>query len=246
MEESFINSDSYIPLYEQVRLQLMEQITSGTWDDGSPLPSETKLAERFGVSRITIRQAVAEIARKGFLYKKQGKGTFVRVPDVYQLVGGAHSFLKNAEGMGSIPRTELAASEWKAAELPVAEKLHIPAGEQILFIRLLRYMDEELVGWQEIHTSPEIGSLVDLDELIKLQSLSLMLRVKGKWVVETRVEQGARLAGKKDVAFLHCPDHGPILYSTFEEYGPGGTIYCWSEAAFRADKFKWIFKVGGT
>jgi len=246
MDELLTDRDSYIPLYEQVRLKLMEQITSGTWDDGSPLPSESKLAEMFAVSRITIRQAVAEIARKGYLYKKQGKGTFVRNPDVYQLVGGAHSFLKNAEGMGSIPRTELAASEWRTADDTLAGKLNIPAGEQTLFIRLLRYMDDKLVGWQEIHTSPEIGSLVDLDELIKLQSLSLMLRVKGKWVVETRVEQGARLAGKKDVAYLRCPPNAPILYSTFEEYGPGGTIYCWSEAAFRADKFKWMFKVGGT
>jgi len=243
MEELKIDSNSYTPLYEQVRLKLMEHINSGEWDDGQPLPSEQRLSEMFGVSRITVRQAVTEIVRSGYLYRKQGKGTFVRNPDVYYLPSGAHNFQKNAEEMGKTPRTEVATGEWLKADKSVAGNLNIPVGEKYLSIRLLRYFDDEVVGWQTIHVSPEIGTLVDLDTLAEKQTLNPLLRVKGKRVTETRVEQGARLAEKIDADLLACAVNSPILYSIFKEYGAGGEIFSYSEVVFRADKFKWVFTV---
>ena len=243
MDELKIDPESYTPLYEQVRLRLMEQIINGNWDDGLPLPSELKLSEIFGVSRITIRQAVSEIVRSGYLTRKQGKGTFVRKPDVYYLTRGVNNFEKNAEETGKIPRTDVIAGEWLEADQVVAKNLNIPVGEKYLFIRLLRFLDNEVVGWQTIQVSPAIGPLVDLDTLAEKQTLNPLLRVTGKQVVETRVEQGARQATKVDVDFLGCAINSPILYSTFKEYGVDKEVYSFSEIVFRADKFKWTFTV---
>jgi DNA-binding GntR family transcriptional regulator len=245
MEDSHIDTDSFTPLYEQVRLKLMEQITSGLWDDGSPLPSELKLAENFGVSRITIRQAVSEIVRNGYLYRKQGKGTFIRNRDAYYLLGGVHNFLKNAQVMGKAARTDVIVDEWRAADEAVAGRLNLPVGDRFLFIKLLRYLDDEVVGWQTIHVSPEIGNLVDVDALTEKHALNPLLRIKGRRVAESQIVQGARLAGGDDIALLDCAPNSPILCSEYTEYGAEGKIYSFSEVAFRADRFKWVFKVVG-
>lgn len=63
---------------EQVFLQLQQLISEGKWKPGEKLPSENDLAEMFGVSRITVRQALQRLAAMGLLETRQGEGTFVQ------------------------------------------------------------------------------------------------------------------------------------------------------------------------
>jgi len=64
-------------LYIQIMRLLVDEIGKGTWGIGDRIPSEDELAVRFGVSKITIRQAISNLAADGYLMKVQGRGTFV-------------------------------------------------------------------------------------------------------------------------------------------------------------------------
>lgn len=64
-------------LYIQVMRILVDEIGGGTWGIGDRIPSENELGVRYGVSKITIRQALTILAADGYLMKVQGKGTFV-------------------------------------------------------------------------------------------------------------------------------------------------------------------------
>ena len=64
-------------LYIQVMRLVVDEIASSTWGIGDRIPSEDELAARFGVSKITIRQALSNLAADGYLMKIQGRGTFV-------------------------------------------------------------------------------------------------------------------------------------------------------------------------
>ena len=64
-------------LYIQVMRLVVDEIGRGTWVIGDRIPSEDELAVRFGVSKITIRQALSNLAADGYLMKVQGRGTFV-------------------------------------------------------------------------------------------------------------------------------------------------------------------------
>ena len=68
---------SRIPLYYQLENVLREKITSGTFTGGERLPTEIELIEQYGVSRITVRQALSALAEEGLIDRKQGRGTFV-------------------------------------------------------------------------------------------------------------------------------------------------------------------------
>ncbi|MEJ2599308.1 MAG: GntR family transcriptional regulator, partial [Anaerolineales bacterium] len=69
-----------IPLYFQLAEILREQIQSGELNPGDRLPSERELNEQFGISRMTVRQALAYLTRDGVLVVKPGIGTFVAEP----------------------------------------------------------------------------------------------------------------------------------------------------------------------
>jgi GntR family transcriptional regulator len=65
-------------LHHQLFLELREEILRGDYAPGSPIPKEEDLGTRFGVSRITVRRAVADLETLGLVEKRQGRGTFVR------------------------------------------------------------------------------------------------------------------------------------------------------------------------
>ena len=75
-----LKADSAVPMYRQLAAQIRARIVSGELGDGDRLPSEAQFGERHGVSRVTVRQALADLERDGLLERAPGKGTFVRAP----------------------------------------------------------------------------------------------------------------------------------------------------------------------
>jgi len=69
--------DKAIPLYYQLETILRKKITSGDFPPEAPLPSEEMLAAEYGVSRITVRQALSYLEKDGYVLRQRGKGTFV-------------------------------------------------------------------------------------------------------------------------------------------------------------------------
>ena len=99
-------------MYKQVLAILKEQITSGKLQEGDRLPSELTLMHEFGVSRITIRTAIAEMVDDGLLVRSQGKGTFVAQPSISQPANDAIGFNRSCILAGKTPFTQLLSIEW--------------------------------------------------------------------------------------------------------------------------------------
>ena len=66
------------PLYQQIREAILHALQAGEWPPGGLIPSETELAQRFGVSQGTVRKAVEVLTAEGLLVRRQGKGTRAR------------------------------------------------------------------------------------------------------------------------------------------------------------------------
>lgn len=74
---AIIDRNSAIPLYYQIKQYFKQQIETGELKPGDQLPTEAELCERLGVSRAPVRQAMAELAREGLIYRRAGAGSFV-------------------------------------------------------------------------------------------------------------------------------------------------------------------------
>ena len=73
----YIEKESLIPYYHQLKLYILNQIESERWPPNGKIPSEAELGEHFEVSRTVVRQALKELENEGYLTSRKGKGTFV-------------------------------------------------------------------------------------------------------------------------------------------------------------------------
>ena len=129
------------PLYRQVADKIREQIRSGGLKPGDALPTEVKLQQQFGVSRVTIRQAIKLLVEQDELYSVQGSGTYVREQrikhDIYQLRGFS-------EEMSSTDRQASTEVLDFAVMLPpprVASALGLTEQERVVYAKRLRLLD---------------------------------------------------------------------------------------------------------
>lgn len=75
--EKTVDRGSKEKLYVQIYSIILEKIESGKWPPGTQIPSEDELCRIYNVSKVTVREAIQELVREGYLTRQQGKGTFV-------------------------------------------------------------------------------------------------------------------------------------------------------------------------
>ncbi|MDB5874737.1 MAG: GntR family transcriptional regulator, partial [Ramlibacter sp.] len=68
---------AFSPLYQQIKVLILQSLQAGEWKPGEAIPSEIDLAARFRVSQGTVRKAIDELAAENLVVRRQGKGTFV-------------------------------------------------------------------------------------------------------------------------------------------------------------------------
>ncbi len=87
-----LDSNDSTPLYLQLKSELRTAITEHVYGCNEKIPTEIQLSQQYGVSRITVRQAVQELCEEGYLVKMQGKGTFVRQKRISRKLDNLMSF----------------------------------------------------------------------------------------------------------------------------------------------------------
>ena len=87
-------------LHKQVENALRQEIESGIWAVGDRIPSEAQLSEKYGVSRVTVRNAISRLVEDGLLVRLQGKGTFVSSHPIQSNVRVSRSFTAICEMQG--------------------------------------------------------------------------------------------------------------------------------------------------
>lgn len=122
------------PLHEQVRNVLIHSIEAGEFPDGR-LPSEARLCERFGVSRITVRRAVSDLEAMGVVERQQGRGTFVVQRRSSLGTMSVQGFSDQLTG-GSTPTRRIVGRDVAPADARTAEALGVTRGSPVL--RLIR------------------------------------------------------------------------------------------------------------
>lgn len=127
-----------IPLHHQVYLDLRARIAAGDWAVGERLPAERELAEQYGCSLITVRRALADLAREERLERTRGRGTFVTTPRIVRQLSSTFSFAEEMALHGLEPRTELLAARPESAAEAVAEALRVAVGAPVIYLERRR------------------------------------------------------------------------------------------------------------
>lgn len=139
-----------IPRYYAVKTELLWLVDA--LGEGTALPSERELAERFAVSRVTLRQAVGELVLEGKLQRRQGSGTYVAPPKLVQPL----SLLSYTEGMRR-QGVDAARSVITVEDLPaddvLARDLRIGRGDRVVHLERVLLADGERIGLESTYLS---------------------------------------------------------------------------------------------
>lgn len=144
-----LDPSSGVPLYLQVERSLFARIDSGEWEPGAQIPPEDVIAVSYGVSRITIRQAIARLVDRGLLARERGRGTFVRDTKLTAGARGVTSFTQELTGRQvTAGAVVLGHQVMTASDAGVAEQLQVEPSALVLQLRRLRTGDGRPVGVQ--------------------------------------------------------------------------------------------------
>jgi GntR family transcriptional regulator len=129
---------SGLPLYRRIEADLRDRIRRGVLQPGAQVPPEPELMAEFGVSRATVRQALAGLVAEGLLEIRRGLGTYVTARRFEHTIGGFYSFSREIERHGLEPGTRVLGLRTEPASDLVAEPLGLAPGTKVVALRRLR------------------------------------------------------------------------------------------------------------
>lgn len=226
-----------LPLFVQVQSSLRCAILEKRLLPGDKLPSESELEAEFGVSRITVRQALSALHADGLIEKINGKGSFVTRPANAPRLGSLTGFYehmrargKNASGRTLSVRTEKASSA-------VAKALKLEEGTPLTTVTMLRLINGEPIAIGRTQMSPELAQALLVLDLETNDVMSLLESPLGYRLKSTHIEASALKAGKRRGELLQVAPEAPVLCVRFTPHDISDEPLLFSEMYFRADRF---------
>jgi len=230
------------PLYHQIYLMLRERIVSGQLAAGEMLDGEQEMARRLGVSRITVKRALNELAARGLVERHRGRGTTVAGSAVIPLVaGGFDTLLESLQRMGLQTDVELLDVAEVAAGLAIAERLEIKAEALVQRAVRLRKLNGEPFSHLVNYIPAAIARRYSLEELGSTSMLTLLERA-GAPAQEAEQWISAVAAGAVVAAALDVAPGAPLLRIDRVMRGPRRKPVQFIEAHYRPDRFHYHFR----
>jgi GntR family transcriptional regulator len=218
-----IDRSSDRPVYRQIADQLREAIRKGEYGEGDPLPSETALADTYGVTRMTAREAIDVLKNEGLVRSEHGRGVFVRKqPTVLRLARNRFTKAWREEGrgaydvemrrLGMAPGVELTELGPVTPPARIAERLNLPAGEKALIRRRQMYADGQPM---QLATSYVPWAFAEGTQMVERDSgpggIYSRLAEVGHRPVRFTEEVATRMPTPEEARFLRLTDPQPVL-----------------------------------
>lgn len=150
-----INSEVPVSMYYQLKMILAENIQNGTWQPNTKIMSEHAICDAYKVSRVTVRKAIDELVREGYLKRVQGKGTYVKEKTIEQPLNHFYSFREELKNSGVESVSQMLDFQLVDIDEETAQKLRIPAGEKVFRIERLFSADSKAYA-MEISYIPRV------------------------------------------------------------------------------------------
>ncbi|WP_232080715.1 GntR family transcriptional regulator [Variovorax sp. SRS16] len=194
-----------VSLYQQIADRLKAEIAGGAFATDGRLPAEREFMTRFGVSRVTVRQAMAQLLRDGQVVRKQGKGTFVAGQKLQHELHSMRGFYDSLLQQGVHPKTRLLAFSAVGRDAGAGKehgfelrRLYTVDDEPIALVCAWLPPEAAAVSWQQASEHPIYGILEKLLKL-KVARASVHIRVQP---ADADVGKALRLAKKSSVLVM--------------------------------------------
>ena len=225
------------PLHDRVREAIAAQITSGAIPPGTRLQSERDLADRMGVSRVTVRRALEALAGDGLVRAARGSGRFVSLPALVEPSNVLLSFTELGAERGLQATSRVLRSRVRPATLAEAEVLTVAPGADLFELDRLRMLDGMAVALD--HTRIPVALAPQLPAIdFQTASLYAALDTAGAGLVRADYTTEAVAADATQARQLGISPGDPLLLTTTTGYDASDRVVELGVTAYRSDRYR--------
>ena len=218
----------------QTRLQVLDLIQR--LGIGTAIPSERQLSVDLGVSRLTVRAALDDLAREGHLVRRRGSGTYVQQPKISQELTMT-SFSEDMRHRGMVPGSRTVSMNTISAGARLGRFLNVSPSEQVVVIKRLRLADGEPMAIETLHnTAAHVPGLTP--KALSGSFYELMSERYGIVIASGTQAIEPTVTNEEESAALGVPLHSPAFLFERTSRDQSGRTVEFVQSVYRGDRYR--------
>jgi len=227
-----------VPRYHRIAASLREEIRGGVLAPGTRLANQRALAERYGVTLMTLRQALGVLERDRLITRRHGLGTFVAAPSIDYDILQLRRFAGDLSAKGEHVTTRVLGTRFARADRRAAAALGLDPGSRVLAVERLRLVGGRPISLQRSFLPPGIGEEVARANLA-VTPLRQVLEFKlGVAIDRARETVSAVRLGHREARRLGCRAGAPAFESERVSYDRAGRPIVFDRVFIPGDRFR--------
>lgn len=233
------NSVKKQPLYDQL-VDLLKEKIKLEMKPNQILPSERELSTRYGLSRTTVRLALQELEKMGYIYRQHGKGTFVSdLSKQITNLSGAYSFTEQMLSLGRVPTTKVFEFSLLEANKFLGTQLQLSIGDPVFKLKRLRLSDGQPMMVERTYLPVKKFIHLTRDQ-VEEKPLYTIFEEDFKQTIQVAEEEFfASIARKKDADLLGILEGAPVLHLLRTTYNTKNEVIEYTKSIARADQYRY-------
>lgn len=225
-----------LPLYYQLAQALRDRVVRGEFRPGDAFPSERELCLTYGLSRMTVRQAVSELAQEGLVRRDRGRGTYVSRAKFVKRLSRLLGFTEEMRARGKSVSSRLLRLEAVPARSQVADMLQIAAGETVILVERLRLADNETVSVERSHLHFD-GCNALLNRDLNGSLYKLLIEEFGRVPTRASEELEPGICDANEASILKIREGEPVMLVRRRTLDQSGNPFEYVESVCRGDSY---------
>jgi GntR family transcriptional regulator len=238
-----VRLDSHSPLYLQITDILRARILDGSYQPNHQMMSESEMMATFGVSRITVRQALNNLQSEGLIFRIPGKGSFVSRPRAFQNLGSLQGFGTAMREMGYETHSQVLSARAMKPPQQVLERLQLAKGDKVMELRRLRFLNREPISVDVSYLPQAIGARVAKADLANRDIFAILENDLQIALGHADLQINSTLADDALAAQLRVTEGSPVLFIERVIHTPDGSPLEYEELYYRGDAFRFKVRV---
>lgn len=229
------------PMYQVIENDIKEAILNGVYQPHQLIPSENELREKYNVARMTIRHALTNLVNDGYLYRHQGKGTYVADLKLEKNILRVRGFTEEIQSLGKKITNKVLRFEEVTVDEKLSEKLFLTPGDKAFYIERVRSGNNIPVLLEKLYLPVRLFKNLK-KEVFHSSFYDYIENVLNYRVSHCMQIIEARNANAQVAKHLEINKNDSVLFMTLITYLSDGRPFEYVESYYRADQYRFIQK----
>ena len=227
------------PMYIKIHNQIKRDVENHVYKVGDRIPAERQLAVKFGVSRMTLRQAIKTLEEEGILERRLGSGTYVASQKVQEKMSGIMSFTEITQANGQIPSSKLISYQIGKPSLSEKERLNLNPDSEVLRMERIRFADETPICYEVVTIPYHLVENLSKDNIST--HLYETLNKNGYRIGRVTEHISAAVANENDARLLNAKKGEALITRRQVTELSNGQPFEYTRARYVAERFEFTF-----